>query len=163
MTSSVRFRSPGCASSSGRNGPRSKKTRKFGLVFDRHLPEPAPIPQAPRRRGDLVARKGGPLTDLWRVRRVSAGMAHCVRPEGRTRRRRSLGLASEELLVVRQFGEPIFPALVPVDQVQNGPDDAPWHALIEADNYHALQLLEYLYAGRVDCIYIDPPYNTPCE
>ena len=35
-----------------------------------------------------------------------------------------------------------------------------WHALIEADNYHALQLLEYLYAGKVDCIYIDPPYNS---
>lgn len=34
------------------------------------------------------------------------------------------------------------------------------YALIEADNYHALQLLEYLYAGKVDCIYIDPPYNT---
>jgi adenine-specific DNA-methyltransferase len=32
--------------------------------------------------------------------------------------------------------------------------------LIEADNYHALQLLEYLYAGQVDCIYIDPPYNS---
>mgnify|MGYP000909445268 CR=1 FL=1 len=23
-----------------------------------------------------------------------------------------------------------------------------------------MQLLEYLYAGKVDCIYIDPPYNT---
>ena len=34
------------------------------------------------------------------------------------------------------------------------------YCLIEADNYHALQLLEYLYAGKVDCIYIDPPYNT---
>ena len=32
--------------------------------------------------------------------------------------------------------------------------------LIEADNYHALQLLEYLYPKQVDCIYIDPPYNT---
>ena len=32
--------------------------------------------------------------------------------------------------------------------------------MIEADNYHALQLLEYLYSGKVDCIYIDPPYNT---
>ncbi|MEQ1659473.1 MAG: DNA methyltransferase, partial [Hylemonella sp.] len=66
----------------------------------------------------------------------------------------------EELLVVREFGEPIFPALVPVDAVANGPADAPWHTLIEADNYHALQLLDYLYAGQVDCIYIDPPYNT---
>ena len=40
------------------------------------------------------------------------------------------------------------------------PDSDLWHTLIEADNYHALQLLEYLYAGKVDCIYIDPPYNT---
>jgi adenine-specific DNA-methyltransferase len=31
---------------------------------------------------------------------------------------------------------------------------------VHPDNYHALQLLEYLYAGKVDCIYIDPPYNT---
>ncbi|MBQ9417547.1 MAG: site-specific DNA-methyltransferase [Bacteroidales bacterium] len=35
-----------------------------------------------------------------------------------------------------------------------------WHTLIEADNYYALQLLAYLYPGKVDCIYIDPPYNT---
>jgi adenine-specific DNA-methyltransferase len=44
--------------------------------------------------------------------------------------------------------------------VENAPDSDLWHTLIEADNYHALQLLEYLYAGKVDCIYIDPPYNT---
>ena len=42
----------------------------------------------------------------------------------------------------------------------NAPNSDLWHTLIEADNYHALQLLEYLYAGKVDCIYIDPPYNT---
>lgn len=44
--------------------------------------------------------------------------------------------------------------------MQNAPDSDLWHTLIEADNYHALQLLVYLYAGQVDCIYIDPPYNT---
>lgn len=47
-----------------------------------------------------------------------------------------------------------------MDQVCNAPENDLWHTLIEADNYHALQLLEYLYAGQVDCIYIDPPYNT---
>jgi adenine-specific DNA-methyltransferase len=46
-----------------------------------------------------------------------------------------------------------------MNSVENG-GDRPFHTLIEADNYHALQLLEYLYAGQVDCIYIDPPYNT---
>lgn len=43
--------------------------------------------------------------------------------------------------------------------MENAPGSDLWHTLIEADNYHALQLLEYLYAGKVDCIYIDPPYN----
>ena len=32
--------------------------------------------------------------------------------------------------------------------------------LINADNFHALQLLLYAYEGKVDVIYIDPPYNT---
>ena len=58
------------------------------------------------------------------------------------------------------FGESIYPYLKPLDSVCNAPDSDLWHTLIEADNYHALQLLEYLYAGKVDCIYIDPPYNT---
>lgn len=53
-----------------------------------------------------------------------------------------------------------LPLFKPIDTVCNAPDSDLWHTLIEADNYHALQLLEYLYAGKVDCIYIDPPYNT---
>jgi len=136
------------------------KEKKFGLVFDPHLPELLPLPGVRPRRGDLVAQRGGALTDLWRVRRTSAeGVAACARPEGM-----AAGdlwqFPVDELIVVRQFGEPIFPALVPLGSVQNGPPDAPWHVLIEADNFHALQALDYLYAGEVDCIYIDPPYNT---
>lgn len=48
-----------------------------------------------------------------------------------------------------------------MDCVQNAPESDLWHTLIEADNYHALQTLVYLYPGMVDCIYIDPPYNKP--
>lgn len=65
-----------------------------------------------------------------------------------------------ELVSVAQFGEPIFPTLQPIVSVENAPDSDLWHAIIEADNFHALQLLEYLYPKKVDCIYIDPPYNT---
>lgn len=36
----------------------------------------------------------------------------------------------------------------------------PWNFLIEGDNLQALYLLEKTHRGRVDCIYIDPPYNT---
>ena len=138
----------------------AKKTRKFGLVFDRHLPELVPIPRARPRRGDLVAKKGGSLADLWRVRRVAGGIAHVLRPEDSPAAGDPWDLPLDELIVVRRFGEPIYPALVPIDRVQNGPPAGPWHCLIEADNFHALQLLGYLYAGKVDCIYIDPPYNT---
>ena len=38
--------------------------------------------------------------------------------------------------------------------------DAPNHILIEGDNLEALTTLAYTHAGRIDLIYIDPPYNT---
>ena len=39
-------------------------------------------------------------------------------------------------------------------------DGKPTHILIEGDNYHALQCLNFTHRGRIDVIYIDPPYNT---
>lgn len=36
----------------------------------------------------------------------------------------------------------------------------PTHILIEGDNYHALSVLNYTHQGKIDIIYIDPPYNT---
>lgn len=38
--------------------------------------------------------------------------------------------------------------------------DAPDHVLIEGDNLEALMALSYTHEGKVDVIYIDPPYNT---
>ena len=38
--------------------------------------------------------------------------------------------------------------------------DAPTHILIEGDNLEALTTLSYTHEGKVDVIYIDPPYNT---
>ncbi len=35
--------------------------------------------------------------------------------------------------------------------------------IIQGDNLHALKALMPLYAGKVDCIFIDPPYNTGNE
>ena len=42
-------------------------------------------------------------------------------------------------------------------------DGKPTHILIEGDNYHALQCLNYTHKGKIDVIYIDPPYNTGNE
>lgn len=36
----------------------------------------------------------------------------------------------------------------------------PTNLFIEGDNYHALSVLNYTHAGKIDVIYIDPPYNT---
>src|SRR3989344_3608391 len=38
--------------------------------------------------------------------------------------------------------------------------DKPINLLIEGDNYHALSVLNYTHKGKIDVIYIDPPYNT---
>lgn len=43
-----------------------------------------------------------------------------------------------------------------------GPE-APNHILIEGDNLEALATLAYTHAGKIDVIYIDPPYNTGHE
>lgn len=38
--------------------------------------------------------------------------------------------------------------------------DAPNHIMIEGENLHALAALSYAYEGKIDVIYIDPPYNS---
>ena len=51
---------------------------------------------------------------------------------------------------------------VDVKRILNDKDGEhyPNHAIIEADNLHALIALTYTHAGMIDVIYIDPPYNT---
>lgn len=39
-------------------------------------------------------------------------------------------------------------------------NDQPTNLIIEGDNYHSLSTLNYTHAGKIDVIYIDPPYNT---
>ena len=78
----------------------------------------------------------------------------------RVMKHKKFGLVFEDHLPEGLNDGPIYPGLEVVDSVHHAKDDQLWHALIQADNYYALQLLAYLYLGSVDCIYIDPPYNT---
>ena len=135
---------------------RANRQKKFGLVFEEHLPEATPLYDIPVKRGSVVATKDGQVTDIYYVEKIEDGQAACFHKATKER----VVLPVDALVCVAQFGEPIYPYLQPLDTVCNAPDSDLWHTLIEADNYHALQLLEYLYAGKVDCIYIDPPYNT---
>lgn len=45
-------------------------------------------------------------------------------------------------------------------RLASAPDGSPNHVLIEGDNLNALTALTYTHAGKIDVIYIDPPYNT---
>ena len=49
---------------------------------------------------------------------------------------------------------------VPSRAIVSDCPDAPNHILIEGDNLEALTALSYTHAGKIDVIYIDPPYNT---
>jgi adenine-specific DNA-methyltransferase len=133
-----------------------KKRQRFGLVFEQHIPEVATLPGLPAQDGSLVRIKTDP--DRGGLRRVLSilGDSVIVEPiDG--------GPAEEHALVnlvtVKRFGEPVYPALTPLGSVRRS-DERPYHAVINGENYHVLQMLLYLYEGQVDCIYIDPPYNT---
>jgi len=137
-----------------------KKTKRFGLVFEEHLPESVRLPNVPVRKGCHVARKVESENRILEVISVKGKTAYC-RPEGVLSSDKDLeAIPVADLVVVKHFGEPIFPTLTPIDRIARGGRDKPWHALINADNFHALQLLLYTHERQVDVIYIDPPYNS---
>ncbi|MFB9622054.1 site-specific DNA-methyltransferase [Nonomuraea helvata] len=130
-------------------------SRRFGLVFDRHLPESVKLTDHPIRKGVKVALRDESSALTWRV----VGFADMTRTvavldgDGGEQ-------AVADLVVVREFGEPIYPGLQSIERIQNGPADAPWHTVINGENFHVLQALRWTHRGAVDIIYIDPPYNT---
>ena len=132
------------------------KQKKFGLVFEDHLPECTPLYDMSISIGKKVALKTGYMRDIYTVLKIDETEVLCES----TNTHEQSTFQEDEIVVVAEFGEPIYPTLKLLDSIENAPESDLWHTLIEADNYHALQLLEYLYAGKVDCIYIDPPYNT---
>jgi len=143
-----------------------KKRTRFGLVFEEHQPEVVPVHGARIRRGERVALRTGNLAEIWRVLSVRDGQVHCEKDKDATVHET---FDETQLIVIRRMGEAIYPAFTPIDAVHSlpspggrgvGGEGAPHHLLIEADNYHALQLLLFPYEGKLDCIYIDPPYNT---
>lgn len=136
---------------------RMQKQKKFGLVFEEHLPEATPLYEAAISVGSLVSLKDKEFKEFFRVKQMKGETLVCEREDDSHER---VELNKNDVVAVALFGQPIYPCLKPMDAVKNAPDSDLWHTLIEADNYHALQLLVYLYGGMVDCIYIDPPYNT---
>lgn len=134
-----------------------KRKQKFGLVYEEHLPEHTALFGLPIRPGDLVQRRDDPKGKArYTVLSVDGDTVTAEPEDGDD----SATMDAGDLLTLKRFGEPIYPALTPLGHLDNGPADKPHHAVINAENYHALQALLYVYEGQVDCIYLDPPYNT---
>lgn len=134
------------------------KTKKFGLVFEEHLPECAPLFDMPVKNGcNVMLKNSAEDKSIYVVLKTENEKVICCKKDNA---QEQVEFDKNDIVRVAEFGEPIYPYLKSIDSVCNAPDSDLWHTLIEADNYHALQLLEYLYGGNVDCIYIDPPYNT---
>ena len=137
----------------------------FGLNFERHSPEVVELPQRPIRKGDKVRvlspRGGTKKADqrLWQVKAIdrSKQAAELVLLGSRKIEKRSSRL--DDLVVVAEFRDTIYPGLVSTGKVQRG-GDKPHHTVINGENYHVLKALTYTHRGMVDAIYIDPPYNT---
>ncbi|WP_375104412.1 site-specific DNA-methyltransferase [Paenibacillus sp. RS8] len=132
-----------------------KNEKKFGLVFEDHMPELIPLYNSQIKKGVRIAKKTESMDETYKVQSVADSMVNCLRESDNVLE----SLSIEEVVVVKRFGEPIYPTLVPVESIIRN-SEKPHHILIEADNFHALQCLEYTHQGKVDCIYIDPPYNT---
>nr|WP_246261908.1 DNA methyltransferase [Azoarcus taiwanensis] len=137
----------------------------FGLNFERHSPEAVELPLRPIRKGDKVrvlsergtTQKGDQR--LWQVKSIHKAkktadleLLDATEVEMQT-------VALGDLVVVAQFRDIIYPGLVSTGKVQRG-GDKPCHTVINGENYHALKALTYTHRGKVDVIYIDPPYNT---
>ncbi len=137
----------------------------FGLNFERHRPEAVELPHRPIRKGDKVrvlpprgaTTKGDQR--LWQVKAIQKikkvadlELLGAAETESQT-------IALDDLVVVAEFGDTIYPGLVATGKVSRG-EGKPWHTVINGENYHALKALTWTHRGKVDAIYIDPPYNT---
>ena len=134
---------------------RLRRRRQFGLVFESHLPERVQLPDHPIRRGSKVVRRNAPPRETpQEVLRVKGKKAVLAADE------ETEEVARDDLVVVAEFGEPIYPGLRSARLGRAWRRQAVPHVVIKGENHHALEALRFTHAGKVDCIYIDPPYNT---
>ena len=82
---------------------RANRQKKFGLVFEEHLPEATPLYDIPVKSGSVVAKKDGQVTDIYYVEKIEDGQATCFHKATKER----VVLPADVLVCVAQFGEPI--------------------------------------------------------
>ena len=145
---------------------RLRQRRSYGLVFERHIPERVRLPEHRIGVGSRVVDRGGDDNPTWEVLAIEDGVAtlrqvrnaegeYLERHEHAELERAPL----DALVVISEFGEPVLPGFRHLGSIHRG-GDKPAHVVIKGENHHVLEALRFTHAGKVDCIYIDPPYNS---
>lgn len=133
---------------------RLRNSKEFGLVFERHIPESVRLHTYPIKRGIKVQDRSVPKGPVLIVTKVENGIATLVDEKGS-----ELDRPVQDLVAIREFGEPVYPGLRTVGRLERGGDKT-FHTVLNAENYHALEVLAYAYENKVDVLYLDPPYNS---
>lgn len=141
--------------------------RRFGLVYEESKPEFVRLYNKPIVIGDIVniLPPRGVMENMtsdvdehetrYSVLSIADGKAHLKALESE----KETDIAIEDIVALSRFDEPIYAGLKEVDRVERG-GDKPYQVVINGENFYALETMMFAYQGKVDCIYIDPPYNT---
>lgn len=105
------------------------RQKKFGLVFEKHLPECTPLYDVAIRNGAKVALKTGQVSDMYIVRALDGDNAVCEHMTDHA----EATFALDDLVAVAEFGEPIYPYLKPIDRVCHASESDLWHVLMVRD------------------------------
>ena len=137
------------------------KDHAYGLVFEHNLPEAIRLYKKTPTVGDTVnilPERGHEDTDEnkvpWIVKAIQDEKA-IIEHDGEIKE-----VSVCDICTLVSYHDVIYPGLKEIDRIERGNLDDPYHMVINAENYHALEALAYAYSGKVDCIYIDPPYNS---
>lgn len=139
----------------------------FGLNFERHRPEVVELPRRVVRKGDKVRKlsprgektKGDPR--IWIVKKISEIKNKKIASIEIVEKKQVVSeeVPIDDLVVIAEFRDYLYPGLVSTEKVERG-EGKPFHTVINGENYHVLKALTYSHSGKVDVIYIDPPYNS---
>ena len=135
--------------------------REFGLNFEHHKPERVPLIGRSIGVGDKVVfvatrgETGVESNDTWVVEGFDGASAKLRNLDADEEATRSL----DDLVFVADFRDPIYPGLHSRGAIGRS-ETKPFHSVINGENYHVLEALMFTHQGKVDAIYIDPPYNS---
>ena len=142
---------------------RLENRRTFGLVFERHEPETVELYGRTPHRGDKVhvlqergslAKQDNRLWIITAIQREEKAIAELLETlpgnhewdaELIGREPENQSVAIEDVVVVAEHTDPIYPGLVETGRVENDNQDDPAHTVINAENFHALEAVSYTH------------------